>query len=498
MFRLQRRLNATTPSETKNRGSGAQIHPSFTRHLESGLIARSGVSISAETKKWKAVRVLDCSDLAEWLDSVPAVAFWVARLIGKRPANVCDLTVHWDNIRDLSEPKLRPEVLLAGRAHELKAIEAWLEQDPSPLYVEVESREELIDFFAAFALSQPADNRAAEARAVIIETREAWRILCASTSPLILIPACEIDPQLVSEAVRFNHHVLVPTPIGGCQTRNPLLLRRLSILELEQALIKAQFNPRHAKRVAMESGGTSIVLKRTIGSGAPKLPPWAASSVAPKLAPFLLVGSWTDDKDSGADIEAVTRITGMSEAEIQATAQQWSRGSDALFYKRERTWRLVSRADSWRWLAGYLNQQNADSFASQFHQVVAIDDPRFELEPEKRIMAHILGKKLKYSPAIRKGMIEAFALLAMSSERLHRYSARTSYNEVMGTARCGVSRWHRLAKMGLVERQSHVDRRSYARNPSWRFSTANSAKTRRHLPGYSSKPISWGEARQQA
>jgi hypothetical protein len=103
-------------------------------------------------KKWKDVRALDCSDLAEWLDSVPSVAFWVARLIGKRPANVWDLTGQWENLRDLSVPKLRPEVFLAGREHETSIVETWLKQKHAPLYVEADSPDEVIDFFAAFAL----------------------------------------------------------------------------------------------------------------------------------------------------------------------------------------------------------------------------------------------------------------------------------------------------------------------------------------------------------
>jgi hypothetical protein len=370
----------------------------------------------SRTKKWKDIRVLDCSDLAEWLDSTPAVAFWVARLIGKRPANVWDLSAHWDNIRNLSEPKLRPEVFFGGRELEIRTVEGWLKRENAPLYVEADSPDEVIDFFAAFALSQRADKRTAEARTVIVETGEAWRVVCASASPLILIPAFEIDPELVTEAVRHNHHILVPTSAGLRPAQNSCKLRRLSAFELENSLAKSRFDARRAKRVARESGGSSLVLKRLIVSGAPKLPRWASPSVASKLAPFLLIGSWNDDNDSGPDREVVTQITGLNETEVQALVQQWSRGGDPLFRRKDRTWRLVSRADSWRWLASYLSQQTADAFAVQFREVVAVDDPRFELKPEERIMASVLGKKLKHSPAIRNGMIEAFALLAVSSD----------------------------------------------------------------------------------
>jgi hypothetical protein len=353
-------------------------------------------------KKWKAVHAIDSSDLAEWLDSVPPIAFWVARLLGKRPSGVCDITAYWENIRDLSIPSLIPEVFLAGRDSELKSVSEWLAQGPDVLYVEADSADEVVDFFCAFATSRPVDARAEEARAVIVETREAFRDLSASTTPLILVANFEIEAQLIRQAIRGGHHVLASAPPDLRPTRCSIKLRRLPAPETEQALVNATFEVQRAKRIARESGGSSIVLKRLVVTGPPQLPPWAAPAVAPKLAPFLLLGAW--DERNADDRRVVSAITGLSESQVRAVVQEWSRSADRMFRHKDNTWRLVSRVDSWRWLVDYLDQQATDEYAKYFPDVLAVDDPRYELKAEERIMASVLGKRLNYSGVLRKGL----------------------------------------------------------------------------------------------
>ena len=50
---------------------------------------------------WKDVRVLDSDDLEHWLEIAPAVDIWLARLVGKIPVGVCDLSHHWDLVAAL-------------------------------------------------------------------------------------------------------------------------------------------------------------------------------------------------------------------------------------------------------------------------------------------------------------------------------------------------------------------------------------------------------------
>jgi hypothetical protein len=217
-------------------------------------------------KTWKAVQALDSSDLAEWLDSVPPVAFWAARLLGKRPAGVCDITAHWQNIQDLSTPGLSHAVFLAGRESNVNSIGEWLAKEPEALYLEAESQDEVVDFFCALTMSRPEDARVEEARGVIVETPDAFRDASASTVPLILVAQFEIDPQLIRQAVRNRHHVLAPASAGSPSTQNLIKLHPLRAYETEMALIEQGFEFQRAKRIARECGGSSLVLKRLVAA----------------------------------------------------------------------------------------------------------------------------------------------------------------------------------------------------------------------------------------
>jgi hypothetical protein len=364
-------------------------------------------------KEWKDVRVLDCSDLAEWLDSTHSVARWFARLIGKCPPDARDVSGYWESISHSSQPNLPATALLAGREGTVAELNDWIKNPASPAYIECDSAPEMIDFFAAYAVSRDPDCRSAEARALIVETKDAWHTLTGSTSPLILVPTFSADPQLVTEAVRSDHHVLCHVS-PSVRTHGNLKLRRLVPHELEITLKDNGFDSQRAKRLAREAGGSSTVLKRLIVTGAPRTPPWAQPNIAPKLAPFLLVGGWCPDSEE--DRRAVSAITRLTEAEVHAVALEWSRSDDPLFRKADNEWRLISRVDSWRWLHGYLAQQSANVYSKVFPKVVAINDPRFDLPPDKRILASILGKRAAHSRALRHGMVEAFAFLSISAD----------------------------------------------------------------------------------
>jgi hypothetical protein len=398
-------------------------------------------------KEWKNVRAFDCSDLAEWLDSVPTVSRWFARLIGKCPSDAVDVSGYWESIAHSSVPELPATAVLAGRERTVAELDEWLKGPAAVAFVECDSALELIDFFAAYATSENCKSITAEARSAIIETKEAWHALAASTSSLILVPSFPADPRLVTEAVRNGHYVLSHVS-QGVRTQANIKLRRLLPHELEPALRAGGFESQRAKRLSREAGGSSTVLKRLIVAGAPKTPACAEPSVAPKLAPFLLIGGWCPE--SVEDRKAVSAITQLTEAEIQSIALEWSRSDDPLFRKTDNTWRLVSRVDSWRWLHGYIAQEAADIYSKMFPKIIAVDDPRFSLPPGERVFANILGKELLHSKALRQGMAEAFSLLSISSDLSLEYPAPhiriplySLFNRIFGNA----VGWKRLASL---------------------------------------------------
>src|SRR5262249_20163158 len=142
---------------------------------------KKGEAVKAKAKLgiWKDVRVYDSASLEEWLERAPAVDVWLARTIRVRPVGLADIDEYWANLAAVTDPSLTPEVFLASRGKEVARLKEWLEGPPDVLAIETRSPAEAVDFVAAFSRS-PSAGDAFTARALVVETREAWRAMAAS------------------------------------------------------------------------------------------------------------------------------------------------------------------------------------------------------------------------------------------------------------------------------------------------------------------------------
>ena len=104
---------------------------------------------------WADVRALDADDLIAWLGQAPAVAGWFARLIGKLPeTGVVPLDEWWDGWASATQPKIIPELVVAGRGEVVDALGEWAMGAPVHWYVQGDTQDEAIAFLAAAAHSR--------------------------------------------------------------------------------------------------------------------------------------------------------------------------------------------------------------------------------------------------------------------------------------------------------------------------------------------------------
>ena len=167
-------------------------------------------------------KALDASDLVAWLDQAPAVGSWFARLIGKLPdAGVTSLDEWWENWASVTQPKIPPELVLGGRQAQVEQVAAWAQGAPSSYYVQGTTRDEAIAFLAACAHPESASWGAARvvssvlqewrlAKAVVVQTADAWRSLGSHPFPLVLVRQFSNGNVSSQLAVNRGHHVLTP------------------------------------------------------------------------------------------------------------------------------------------------------------------------------------------------------------------------------------------------------------------------------------------------
>lgn len=358
---------------------------------------------------WKDVRVYDSSNLEQWLETAPVVDAWFAR-----PDGVTEIEEHWENIKLLTLPTLKPEIFLTTREKNIETLKNWLSGSQSILEFEASSPDELFDFIAAYIASldeNERDNIKAR-RIVVVAAKEAWRTLIASDHPIVLIPKPSIaaEEELIVEALRRGHYVLLWKEVTNEPQKRDNRLSRVVRFELEKPLEASGFKKEEAKRIARESGGSPTVLKRHIAQmSIIKKPEWTSPDAALELIPILLAGGWNESHEW--DRKIIEKLSGQSYERVEEIANKWQKGKDAPLMKALHDWRFVSRDDSWALLAQHITSTKLMQFEQIAVEVLREESPIYELPPEERWRAAIHNKTPKYSDQLRKGIAETLALL---------------------------------------------------------------------------------------
>lgn len=358
---------------------------------------------------WRDVRVLDASDFEAWLENAPAIDWWLAYILGLRPAGASDFARHWAALSTLSEPKLKPCVFLASRTSAVEQLDHWIAENASVLSVEATTPGESIDFIATWLVDRPS----VEARALLVESRDAWRALAGPGSPLLLVahPTLKLEAELASEAILHGHHVAFPTNAGA---GGVLSVPRVRHHHLHEALIDCGFGFEQAARHARETGGHLGVLKRRLAAATGIVPAWAIPPAAIEIAPLVLAGAWIDSMDG--DIQVVTDLASIDSTQVASLARRWSQVEDAPLIQNGHAWRFTSREESWWLLARNLTREQLQHFEQIAVSVLSDTDPRYALPMADRAYASLRHQVPKQSWKLRKGIAETVALLGRSGD----------------------------------------------------------------------------------
>lgn len=404
-------------------------------------------------EKWKDVRVYDSANLEEWLETAYAVDIRMARLLGFRPEGVIDIEEHWGNLSALTEPSLKPEVFLTSREKEITILEEWLNGPPSSLAFEAPSPAEVIDFLTACTASREDSERdKIESRIVIVANKDQWHVLCTASNHLLLIPKphLPIEAEMVAEAVRQGHYVLLSSHRFAGEYIAKHELSRPSRHELEKSLIASGVNEEKASQLAREAGGSLSVVKRRLARFLNTSPPeWSQPSRAAELAAILLAGGWDDANVEDRTI--IAKLAGRPYDEVLTTATRWLVSEDPPLMNLLTHWFLVSHEDSWLLLAQYITRPQLDLFEEVSVEVLGEDDPRYDLPLNERWYATLQGKPPKYSSQLRTGIAETLALLGAKSEWMQGVPQPARHAEhVVQRLLTKSTSWKRWASLGSL------------------------------------------------
>lgn len=136
---------------------------------------------------------------------------------------------------------------------------------------------------------------------------------------------------------------------------------------------------------------------------------WAQHTNATYLGLAVLIGAWQEK--SQCDLEAITKLLGISYDEWLKKAREILHCSDSPLSLKNGIWKVVNRTELWNLLGSRILDQDLDTFRSLAVSVLKEPDPAFELPADERYAASVHGKVPKYSHLLRKGIAEGLAIL---------------------------------------------------------------------------------------
>ncbi|WP_039969509.1 hypothetical protein [Selenomonas artemidis] len=379
---------------------------------------------------WKEIRIVDGVKLADWLREFPAIALWLATKIGIIPkeSGITTPMEYWkENFcrgQDVA-PLLPPSLYTATRENACRALEEVFTGKQQCLFICPESEDGVNDFVAAyFASSKDEKIKKYANQCLFISEPEAWKSIAGLRKPHILVADTELDLDSERQDLRVfaenrGHRLVIPL-FGSLSDPNAKVVKLPSPIQyqIEEILRNEKFSDIRARELAQIGNRRLSALRRYIWGGS--VPRYAKWDCADDIARVNLLGRWSDR--NSADVQVLENILEIEGRKGLGKLRSILSHADTPLARLDGKWRIVPRGEVWNTLGNRLSDEDLEHFQEMALLVLGERDPKFDLPKEERYAANVLGKELKYSGRLRKGVAETLALMGSRPEKLEQCS----------------------------------------------------------------------------
>lgn len=367
--------------------------------------------------EWNAIRVIDASDLEQWLEeSIPA-QIWLAEKLGLPTTGYETLDYCWERWAAASEPRMTPEIFAPSIAAHTKAFTDWLAKDSErPFVVAADSRDEALAFLACIFEQTDAGSKSKDLAAVF-ESSETLRVLAPSLSPFIpIVTTDEAECELAT--VYREHHSIVVRPRNAVESEPDIALDLLRHDAFEKALRAMNITGDAVDRLARESGMSPTILRRRLSRiDAIKSPAWAKDAgTARALIPMTLIGAWS--AKAKADTEILSMLANRSCEDIEQDVTRLLQFDDPPVWSAGNYRGVASKIDLLFAVSKAVTEKDLSKFFTLAENVLSEADPALELPEGDRWAAGIYGKVRDHSAALREAVCETLVILSVHGNNL--------------------------------------------------------------------------------
>lgn len=373
--------------------------------------------ITNKAKKafWKGIRIIDGLQLEEWIETLPSVGAWVARLLSLPQGLTLSIDQWWDEWNQNSRNTIPISLLLNGREKETAALTQFLQNACGVISIKSNTADEVCAFIASALQTMDAERGEKYfARGILTDDETTLRDLSLLRSPMLILSRSSAS-GLMNAAAKNGHHVIAVLSIDHTISNTATIeLPRINRRGFEKGLEEMGFDFEERERVIKNCGLSLTVLRRQLGFDRYKQPLWASNGNQVDLIPALLVGRW--DEQNEVDKELISELAGEPYETYVKKLARWKIAADAPLNQVLSVWRITSPLDAWSILAPFVTHPDIQKFRAAFLHASGELNPALELDIDKRYMANLLGKIPKYSYDLKEGLIVSLILIGVFGE----------------------------------------------------------------------------------
>lgn len=363
-----------------------------------------------------SVEAYDAHRLEGWLQSTPAVHYWLSEKLGKPLSGAQTITSWWEQLRRNCTIEMPPAFHTAGRHNESERLMDLLGRQGTVPTVQAAWRNDAVAFCHAVLLEK--DHTELE-RTLVVSDTEAWHYLAMQSSTLILIPV--FDAADIGLALENGHRVIHPVPVvnesrdDGDIVRLPKIDRRGGFTILTDAGLDYSSAD---KLSSLSRRSMSGFYRRISVDKKRKQPEWAIDrKTVSVLAPLILVGTW--DADNSGDRAEISRFVELEANKIDSLLDELVEvyTLDPPFVRSGGQWYLVDAMDAALLLLPKLSEDHKNRWIEFVTHVLLCEDPLEGLSFSELIIAQLKGERSPVSSTLRQGVGRSLVLASICSEK---------------------------------------------------------------------------------
>lgn len=364
-----------------------------------------------------SVEAYDAHRLEGWLQSIPAVHYWLSEKLGKPVSGAQTLTSWWEESQGRMRVEIPSKFHIAGREEEQHRALRCLKEGIRNIAVQASWREDALAFL--YAVLKEGDHVSLD-KTLVVRNAEAWQHLAVCSSAMILVPEFK-DPNYAL-ADRSGHTVI--RALGhNCMSNEAATTIILPKIRRDTGANILMEVTNIESDEAYDLAGLAVrnmaTLYRSLSRDREN-PSWAHGKLAARvLAPLVLVGAW--EANNSGDLGIIAEFLGNDSAEINDTLEELIEKCplDPPFVQSGGVWRLVDAPNAAMLLLPSLSEEHMEKWGKFVESVLLCKDPLEGLSTTELILAQLNGERSPVSSNLREHCVRGIALASATCDMNH-------------------------------------------------------------------------------